>query len=80
MVSRVGELEAGGVYVVDRRVFAGYWEYLLEDAIFTAPPRADFGGAALIDRDGRLIGIGSLIVNDAGQEGRPVPGKTVRAD
>ena len=74
VVSRVGDLEAGGVYVVDRRVFAGYWEYLLEDAIFTAPPRGDFGGAALIDRDGRLIGIGSLIVNDAGQEGRPIPG------
>jgi S1-C subfamily serine protease len=74
VASRVGDLEAGGVYVVDRRVFAGYWEYLLEDAIFTAPPRTDFGGAALIDRDGRLIGIGSLIVNDAGQEGRPIPG------
>jgi len=74
VASRIGDLEAGGVYVVDRRVFAGYWEYLLEDAIFTTPPRADFGGAALIDQDGRLIGIGSLIVNDAGQEGRPIPG------
>ncbi|MCE3248352.1 MAG: serine protease [Geminicoccaceae bacterium] len=74
VVSRVGGFDAGGVYVVDRRVFAGYWEYLLEDAIFTAPPRADFGGAALIDEDGRLVGIGSLIVNDAAQDGRPVPG------
>jgi S1-C subfamily serine protease len=74
VVSRVGDLEAGGVYVVDRRVFAGYWEYLLEDAIFTAPPRADFGGAALIDQNGRLVGIGSLIVNDAGQGEAPIPG------
>ena len=74
VVSRMGEFDAAGVYVVDRRVFAGYWEYLLEDAIFTAPPRADFGGAALIDQGGRLVGIGSLVVNDAGQEGRPVPG------
>jgi S1-C subfamily serine protease len=74
VVSRIGELDAGGVYVVDRRVFAGYWEYLLEDAIFTAPPRADFGGAALLDQDGRLVGIGSLIVNDAGQDERPIPG------
>lgn len=74
VVSRMGEFDAAGVYVVDRRVFAGYWEYLLEDAIFTAPPRADFGGAALIDASGRLVGIGSLVVNDAGQQGRPIPG------
>jgi S1-C subfamily serine protease len=74
VVSRVGGVDAGGVYVVDRRAFAGYWEYLLEDAIFTAPPRADFGGAALIDEQGRLVGIGSLIVNDAGQDVRPIPG------
>jgi len=74
VVSRIGKFDAGGVYVVDRRVFAGYWEYLLEDAIFTAPPRADFGGAALIDEGGRLVGIGSLVVNDAGEQGRPIPG------
>ena len=55
VVSNVGELDAAGVYVVDRRDFAGYWEYLLEDAIFTAPPHAEFGGAALIDR-GRAPG------------------------
>lgn len=74
VVSRTGELDATGVYVVDRRDFAGYWEYLLEDAIFTAPPYAQFGGAALLDRDGRVVGIGSLLVNDAGLSGRPIPG------
>jgi S1-C subfamily serine protease len=74
VLSNVGELDATGVYVVDRRDFAGYWEYLLEDAIFTAPPHAEFGGAALIDRDGRLIGIGSLLVNDAAVQDRPIPG------
>ena len=74
VVSRTGDLEAAGVYVVDRRDFAGYWEYLLEDAIFTAPPHAQFGGAALIDEAGRLVGIGSLLVNDAGFSGRPIPG------
>lgn len=74
VVSRVGAFDAAGVYVVDRRDFAGYWEYLLEDAIFTAPPHAQFGGAALIDHDGRLVGIGSLIVNDAGFQGGPIPG------
>ena len=74
VVSRAGELDAAGVYVVDRRDFAGYWEYLLEDAIFTAPPHAQFGGAALINREGRLVGIGSLFVNDAGFQERPIPG------
>jgi S1-C subfamily serine protease len=74
VVSNVSELGAAGVYVVDRRDFAGYWEYLLEDAIFTAPPHAEFGGAALIDEAGRLVGIGSLLVNDAAFRGRPIPG------
>jgi len=51
--------------VISRRTFAGYWEYLLEDAIFTAPPFPAWSGAALIAPDGRLAGIGSLIVGDA---------------
>ena len=46
--------------VISRKEFTGYWEYLLEDAIFTAPAYSNFGGAALIDRDGKLLGIGSL--------------------
>jgi len=46
--------------VITRKEFVGYWEYLIEGAIFTAPPYRNFGGAALIDRDGRLLGIGSL--------------------
>ena len=50
-----------GVRVVSRKDFAGYWEYLLENAIFTAPPYSNYGGAALIGRDGRLLGIGSLL-------------------
>ena len=62
-----------GAYVVSRREFAGYWEYLLERAIFTAPHNANFGGAALIDKAGRLLGIGSLQVPEA-IPGQPVPG------
>jgi S1-C subfamily serine protease len=73
-VSHAGGLDATGVYLVDRREFAGYWEYLLEDALFTSPPHAEFGGAALFDQGGRLVGIGSLFVNDAGRQGRSVPG------
>ncbi len=60
--------------VVSRREFAGYWEYLLPDAIFTAPPYRSFGGAALIGADGRLLGIGSLIVADAAKPGETFPG------
>ena len=55
-----GEDGAIGARVLSRKEFAGYWEYLLEDAIFTAPPHPNFGGAALIDRTGKLVGIGSL--------------------
>ncbi len=62
-----------GAYVVSRREFAGYWEYLLERAIFTAPHNANFGGAALIDKGGSLLGIGSLQVPQA-ISGQPVPG------
>lgn len=60
--------------VVSRRVFAGYWEYLLDDAIFTSPPYENFGGAALIGPEGELLGIGSLVVGDAMGGERAVPG------
>jgi len=46
--------------VISRKEFAGYWEYLLDDAIFTSPPYINFGGAALINPGGQLLGIGSL--------------------
>ena len=49
-----------GARVVFRGEFTGYWEYLLDNAIYTTPPYADYGGAALIDRDGKLLGIGSI--------------------
>lgn len=65
VVSAAGGRQITPAQVVSRRVFAGYWEYLLEDAIFTMPPHLQFGGAALIGEDGALFGIGSLFVNDA---------------
>ncbi|MBE7184074.1 MAG: serine protease [Methylobacterium mesophilicum] len=46
--------------IVARQEFAGYWEYLLDDALFTAPAHPSWGGAALIDADGNLLGVGSL--------------------
>jgi S1-C subfamily serine protease len=55
-----GEDSAQAARVISRKEFAGYWEYLLEEALFTVPAYSNFGGAALIDRDGKLLGIGSL--------------------
>ncbi|MEY9756448.1 S1C family serine protease [Bradyrhizobium yuanmingense] len=46
--------------VVAKQEFAGYWEYLLDEAIFTAPAHPNWGGAALLNERGELIGIGSL--------------------
>lgn len=69
-----GARSAIGAYVVGRRDFTGSWEYLLEQAIFTAPPHLAFGGAALISTRGRLVGIGSLIVQNAMTEPTTLPG------
>ena len=48
--------------IVGKQEFAGYWEYLLDEAILTSPAHPFWGGAGAIDRDGRLIGVGSLHV------------------
>ncbi|MEO8133883.1 MAG: S1C family serine protease [Betaproteobacteria bacterium] len=48
--------------VIDKREFAGYWEYVLDEALFTAPAHPHWSGAALLGADGKLIGIGSLLV------------------
>lgn len=55
--------------VVSRREFAGNWEYLIDSAIFTTPPYAEWSGAALLNRSGALVGIGSLVVREATDEG-----------
>jgi S1-C subfamily serine protease len=52
---------AQAVLVVARQEFAGNWEYMLDDAIFAAPAYDEFGGAALINHEGKLVGIGSLL-------------------
>lgn len=54
--------------VTAMRPFAGSWEYLLDQAIFVSPPTMAWAGAALINRDLRLVGVGSLLVRDAGGE------------
>ena len=53
------------VKILARREFAGAWEYLLEEAIFTVPAYTHWSGAALIDERGALVGLGSLLVREA---------------
>jgi S1-C subfamily serine protease len=69
-----GPDSAAPAVVVARREFAGNWEYLLDEAIFTAPPQAAWSGAALLNHQGKLVGIGSLIVGDATGKGDRMPG------
>lgn len=69
-----GPLAARAAVLVSRRDFAGYWEYLLENAIFTSPPYPLFGGAALVNPQGELVGIGSLVVADAYDGEQTLPG------
>ena len=54
--------------VIDRREFAGYWEYVLDDAIFTAPAHPSWGGSALISMQGTLVGLGSLLLQSQGSD------------
>ncbi len=56
--------------VVGRQEFAGYWEYLLDEAIFTAPAHPFWGGGALIGKDAKLLGVGSLILQQGDAKGR----------
>lgn len=61
-------------YVVSKRPFTGSWEYLLDTAIFTSPPAANWSGAALVGRDLKLLGVGSLIVREATTDEAGLPG------
>jgi S1-C subfamily serine protease len=61
---------AVGCSIVAKESFAGYWEYLLEEALFTAPAHPSWGGAALIGGQGELLGIGSLVLQHRDQRGR----------
>jgi len=48
--------------VVAKEEFAGRWEYVLDEAIFTTPPCENWSGAALVDSNGKLCGVGSLVI------------------
>lgn len=65
-----GESGALACSIVAKEPFAGYWEYLLEEALFTAPAHPSWGGAALIGPGGKLLGVGSLVLQHRDQRGR----------
>src|SRR5438552_7722932 len=62
--------------LIARREFAGYWEYVLDEALFTTPAHPHWSGAALISGGGRLLGIGSLMVQEE-LGGRTVQGNMI---
>src|SRR3954469_1632876 len=64
MASHGGRAHALKATVFAKREFAGYWEYVLEEAIFTAPAHPQWGGSALIGSTGDLVGLGSLLVQE----------------
>ena len=59
--------------IVAKQEFAGNWEYVLDEAIFTAPAHPFWGGTAMIGRAGELLGIGSLQVQQMRETGTPEP-------
>ena len=56
--------------IVAKQEFAGYWEYVLDEAIFTAPAHPNWGGTALIGPNGDLLGVGSLQLQHAAERGQ----------
>jgi S1-C subfamily serine protease len=60
-----GRAHALKATVFAKREFAGFWEYLLDEALFTTPPHPEWSGAALVDDAGHLVGIGSLLLQES---------------
>jgi S1-C subfamily serine protease len=74
LIASAGGQGAAFAWIVSKRPFTGNWEYKLDYALFTSPPTSNWSGAALIDRDGKLLGIGSLIVREATDGDPKMPG------
>lgn len=62
-----GRHHAVAAEIIAKQEFAGYWEYVIDDALFTAPAHPFWGGAAVIGSAGELIGIGSLQLEQAAE-------------
>jgi S1-C subfamily serine protease len=65
-----GREHAVAAHIAARHEFAGYWEYVLDEAIFTAPAHPNWGGTAVIDHAGELIGVGSLQLEQPRGQGK----------
>ena len=65
-----GRTRSVASHIAAKQEFAGYWEYLLDQAIFTYPAHPNWGGTGLISNRGELIGIGSLQL-EREREGKP---------
>jgi S1-C subfamily serine protease len=63
-----GRRQSVAARIIAKHEFAGYWEYVLDEAIFTAPAHPNWGGTGLIGPTGRLLGIGSLLVQQGDGE------------
>jgi S1-C subfamily serine protease len=74
LIGHGGRAHALRAKIIAKREFAGYWEYVLDEALFTAPAHPQWGGAALVGEGGRLLGIGSLLVQEA------VGGETIQGN
>jgi len=74
MIASSGEDRVAFAYVVSKRPFSGNWEYALDQALYTSPPVMNWSGAALFDRNGKLVGVGSLIVREANEDEPRIPG------
>ena len=62
VASSGGKEQSIDARVVAKQEFAGRWEYVLDQAVFTTPQHDSWSGAALIDSDGKLCGLGSLVI------------------
>lgn len=71
VVAAGADTKAVHARIVGKQEFAGYWEYFLDEAIFTAPAHPFWGGAGVVDASGKLIGIGSLHVEQMTPAGGP---------
>ena len=64
VIGHGGRAHALKARISDKREFAGYWEYMLDEALFSTPAHPEWSGAALVADDGSLLGIGSLLVQE----------------
>ena len=80
VVAGGGRRQSLSAEIIGKEEFAGYWEYLLDEAIFTAPAHPHWGGTGLIGRDGRLLGIGSLHLRQVVEGGQRDINMTVPID